>query len=451
MTSNDYSDDERRYFNQYNQQNVDHQYRKTFTNSSYMNQDTEYESPPVRTKLYVTNFPEDMDQEEMKQLFNNYGNVLECTIMWNQYAFVHFGSYQEAEKALLAIKGVQYKGCKISVQWSTSAKYQQPKQHNNLTIASKITYPQSVPSQPLIHGQQVPNQLQAYSPSKKSTVPTKILERPTCINNFKNPSENLTSNTEENEQCIVSKESESKGDSTSVWSKETSDVNSEKLETSDSKTILPAAQSWASIMNKTQPYDFKEIAITSSRKAPDSNKACQFKISFSDIVRSSATAPNEIIPAAAVYPLNFPATNNNKIQMPIATLEKPSQAAQSKQVQIKPRTLNKTEEATEASDCKEKTKLVKVFKENCPHIIRVDQKPSEQAQFKTIDDSKDGKFHYILINYFLINEDTNTIKQLKMYKHLKLNLYHILLARLFLKYFSTCTSLKTCTLTTVII
>ena len=78
-----------------------------------------------------------MDQEEMKQLFNSYGHVLECTIMWNQYAFVHFGSYEEAEKALLAIKGVQHKGCKISVQWSTSAKYQQPKQHGaNVALAA---------------------------------------------------------------------------------------------------------------------------------------------------------------------------------------------------------------------------------------------------------------------------------------------------------------------------
>jgi RNA recognition motif-containing protein len=59
----------------------------------------------VRTKLYITNFPEEMDQEEMKQLFNQYGHVLECTIMWNQYAFVHFGSYEEAEKAIIATKG----------------------------------------------------------------------------------------------------------------------------------------------------------------------------------------------------------------------------------------------------------------------------------------------------------------------------------------------------------
>lgn len=62
-------------------------------------------SGSVRTKLYITNFPEDMDQEEMKQVFNQYGHVLECTIMWNQYAFVHFGSYEEAEKAMNATKG----------------------------------------------------------------------------------------------------------------------------------------------------------------------------------------------------------------------------------------------------------------------------------------------------------------------------------------------------------
>lgn len=59
----------------------------------------------TRTKLYVTNFPEEMDQEEMKQLFNQFGQVLECTIMWNQYAFVHFGSVLEAEKAMNGVKG----------------------------------------------------------------------------------------------------------------------------------------------------------------------------------------------------------------------------------------------------------------------------------------------------------------------------------------------------------
>ena len=78
-----------------------------------------------------------MDHDEMKKLFNQYGDVLECTIMRNQYAFVHFGSYEEAEKAMLGVEGSQYKGNKLSVQWSTSSKYQQPKQQQQ-QHASKI-------------------------------------------------------------------------------------------------------------------------------------------------------------------------------------------------------------------------------------------------------------------------------------------------------------------------
>ncbi len=58
-----------------------------------------------KTKLYVTNFPEDMDQDEMKKLFSQHGDVLECTIMWNQYAFVHFSSIEQADKAMTALKG----------------------------------------------------------------------------------------------------------------------------------------------------------------------------------------------------------------------------------------------------------------------------------------------------------------------------------------------------------
>jgi len=36
--------------------------------------------------------------------------LLESIIRWNQFAFVHFGSYGEAEKALNGIKSIQYKG-----------------------------------------------------------------------------------------------------------------------------------------------------------------------------------------------------------------------------------------------------------------------------------------------------------------------------------------------------
>jgi len=189
----------------------------------------------VRTKLYVTNFPEDMDQEEMKQLFNNYGNVLECTIMWNQYAFVHFGSYGEAEKALNAIKGVQYKGYKISVQWSTSAKYQQPKQQAAL---------------PNTNGQH--SKLTLVPPPQ----PTKILERPSFAAAEK---------------------------PVNAWSmKKPAEEN--VGETSPSA----GGQSWASIMNSASPIlDSADPGPLKSLAEKTNSTPGQFKISFSEMVRSS--------------------------------------------------------------------------------------------------------------------------------------------------------------------
>lgn len=195
--------DECDYDNEYDDEFDEHYENSQNKNDNESNQSQSMNS--TRTKLYVTNFPDDMDQEEMKQLFNQYGQVLECTIMWNQYAFVHFGSYSEAEKALNATKGTQYKGYKISVQWSTSSKYQQPKQH---------------------HTKQNGNQENSI----------KILERP---------------------------------------------VNSK-----------PDNQSWASLVNKTSPNfnNSKQINVnnTSSSSQP-------FKISFSEIVRSSSQNGPQVI------------------------------------------------------------------------------------------------------------------------------------------------------------
>ena len=107
----------RNYYNNYNNSNNNYYSNKISSSEklngeldpSMVNANGQQLTPQgyvaVRTKLYITNFPEEMDQEEMKQLFNQYGHVLECTIMWNQYAFVHFGSYEEAEKAIIATKG----------------------------------------------------------------------------------------------------------------------------------------------------------------------------------------------------------------------------------------------------------------------------------------------------------------------------------------------------------
>jgi len=207
--------------------------------STNVNESTQIQ---CRTKLYVTNFPEDMDQEEMRKLFNQYGDVLECTIMWNQYAFVHFGSYGEAEKALNGIKGITYKGCKISVQWSTSSKYQQPKakQNNyenklssNNTTTSNTTTTAALPTN------------DEKSPMSSSST--------TAISSLKSTTTATTANT----VPIVST---------------LNSINSSTIATS---TQTPTANS------KTQSNE-------ASNKA--ASQATPFKISFSEIVRSSGSS-----------------------------------------------------------------------------------------------------------------------------------------------------------------
>jgi RNA recognition motif-containing protein len=55
---------------------------------------------PVRTKLYVSNFPSNCTRRHLTEFFGKYGQVLECAIMWDKYAFIHYGSMQEAQNAL---------------------------------------------------------------------------------------------------------------------------------------------------------------------------------------------------------------------------------------------------------------------------------------------------------------------------------------------------------------
>lgn len=233
----------------------------------------------VRTKLYVTNFPEEMDQDEMKKLFNLYGDVLECTIMWNQYAFVHFGSYEEAEKAINGIKANQCKtgSTKLSVQWSTSSKYQQPKQQN-------------VTKMPI------------------SQVATTT----------------VTANDNSNSS---SSSSSSSGSSSSI-------TVTKILERRPNKSPpLPNNQSWASIMNNTSPSSTPTVAANDANKTilskpvtTASNKistSSAFKISFSEIVRSSATSSqiNPIVngnstTVTTTITTNMINANNNKSVIP---------------------------------------------------------------------------------------------------------------------------------------
>jgi hypothetical protein len=249
-----------------------------------------HSSEAVRTKLYVTNFPEDMDQDEMKKLFNQYGDVLECTIMWNQYAFVHFGSYGEAEKALNGIKGVQYKGCKLSVQWSTSSKYQQPKQHQ-----SKLTISQHVASANEMHV-------------------TKILERPQASVE-QQPKRN--SGIAETFDVNSTDDSKLAASSKNAWGKPAVQAQPQPQQQQQNA-------SWASIMNTNTTANNNSSPVA---EVKGKASAGPFKISFSEIVRSSnsgaplVAAPTPSVAAAAaalpaVAPANLtpPSTNATPVK-----------------------------------------------------------------------------------------------------------------------------------------
>lgn len=81
----------------------------------------------VETKLYVTNLPEMCTQETLRDLFGKYGEVLECVIMWNHYAFVHYSSLEQAKRAVKNLHGYCYSGKKLVVQLSTSSNRPLPK------------------------------------------------------------------------------------------------------------------------------------------------------------------------------------------------------------------------------------------------------------------------------------------------------------------------------------
>ena len=81
----------------------------------------------VETKLYVTNLPENCNQVELSDLFAQYGTVLECVIMWNHYAFVHFQNLREAKIALSHLNGYNYNGKILVVQLSSSSNRPLPK------------------------------------------------------------------------------------------------------------------------------------------------------------------------------------------------------------------------------------------------------------------------------------------------------------------------------------
>jgi RNA recognition motif-containing protein len=89
--------------------------------------DSSFLANTVETKLYVTNLPDECDKNELKSMFDKYGNVLECVVMWNHYAFVHYSSPKEANIALKHVNGQRFCGKTLIVQLSTSSNRPLPK------------------------------------------------------------------------------------------------------------------------------------------------------------------------------------------------------------------------------------------------------------------------------------------------------------------------------------
>jgi RNA recognition motif-containing protein len=96
------------------------QIKKTSTDIEDDENDDEEEQRPIRTKLYVTNFPQNCTRRQLTEFFSKFGNVLECAIMWDTYAFIHYASRKEASFALKKASARTFMGNKLFIQLSTS-------------------------------------------------------------------------------------------------------------------------------------------------------------------------------------------------------------------------------------------------------------------------------------------------------------------------------------------
>lgn len=77
------------------------------------------------TKLYVGNIAESHNSDELRQLFDKYGNVVEFDIL-KDFGFVHFETETEAKSAVDALDGVNHRGQSLKVEMSRSQVRQRP-------------------------------------------------------------------------------------------------------------------------------------------------------------------------------------------------------------------------------------------------------------------------------------------------------------------------------------
>jgi RNA recognition motif-containing protein len=68
------------------------------------------------SKLYVGNFSYSVTDEQLEQLFAEYGTVVSASVIGNKgFGFVEMSSPEEAEKAKEALDGTDFSGRSIKV------------------------------------------------------------------------------------------------------------------------------------------------------------------------------------------------------------------------------------------------------------------------------------------------------------------------------------------------
>lgn len=85
-------------------------------------------------KLFVGNLPFSMDDNQLRDIFSQYGQVVSANIVIDRYAkrskgfgFVEFENEQEASSAMTALNGSEQMGRNIAVKEAL----QKPEQPNN--------------------------------------------------------------------------------------------------------------------------------------------------------------------------------------------------------------------------------------------------------------------------------------------------------------------------------
>ncbi len=87
--------------------------------------------------IHVRNFPESCTQQQIFDIFCVFGEIIECQLLYDSYAFVHYKSPSEAKNALNLMNGYLFMDNKLIVQYSRSKfKQQNGVVRNNLMPAN---------------------------------------------------------------------------------------------------------------------------------------------------------------------------------------------------------------------------------------------------------------------------------------------------------------------------